>query len=120
MPTLIFGIAISAMLSVTSLLVVLTRVSPILSPTYAVPAFLLSALLAVGSVSTLGFYALWSRLPVHFWDTGKVITVSLRQGILLGLCTVILLSLSVLQLFSWAAAILAIAVFILIELALNA
>lgn len=120
MPTLIFGIAISALLSITSLMVVLTRVSPILSPVYAVPAFLVSLLLAVGSTATLALWFLWSRVPVHFWDTGKIITVSLRQGVLFSLCTVILFGLDVLQLFSWGAALLTVAVFSLIEVAMNA
>lgn len=119
MNSLLFGISASALLSVTSLLVILFRVSPLSAPVYALPAFFVSLFLSVSSVGTLALLSLWRVLPFHSWDLAKIVAVSLRQGIMLGLATCILLLFHLLGLLTWWIAVLIYAVFILIELALN-
>lgn len=119
MTSLLFGIIISALLSTTSLLVVLFRVSPLSAPAYALPAFFCSLFLTVSSVSSLILYAFWSFVPVHTWDIGKLLGISVRQGILLGIGTTILILFHLLGLLTWWIAILIYSVFVLVELAIN-
>ena len=119
MNSLLFGISASALLSVTSLLVILFRVSPLTAPAYALPAFFVSVLLSISSIATLGLLFLWRMLPIHSWDLAKIVSVSLRQGIMLGIGTCILLIFHVLGMLTWWIAIVIYAVFVLIELALN-
>lgn len=119
MNTLLFGISLSALLSTTSLLIVLFRVSPLTAPAQAVPALFASVLLSVSTVSALIFYAVWKMIPLHAWDTGKLLSISMRQGIFLGIATTILLLFHLLQLLNWWVALLIYAVFILVELALE-
>lgn len=119
MTTLFFSIATAAVLSITSLLVVIFRVSPLLSPGYALPAFFLSVFLTVVSVSTLALFFLWKWFPIHAWDEGKILGISLRQGIFLGCATVVLLLFLVLGLLTWWIAVLIYTVFALVEIALH-
>ena len=119
MTSLLFGITASALLSVTSLLVILFRVSPLSAPVYALPAFFISVLLSISSLATLGLIFLWRVLPFHSWDLARIVAVSLRQGIMLGVATCILLIFHLLGMLTWWIAILIYAVFVLIELALN-
>lgn len=119
MNSLLFGISLSALLSSTSLLIVLMRVSPLTAPKQALPAFFISVFLAVTSVSILAFFAFWKRWPHHHWDTGKLMNISLRQGIFMGVGTVIVLLFHLLELLNWWIALLIYAVFVLIELALD-
>jgi hypothetical protein len=119
MTSLLFGICLSALLSITSFLVVIFRVSPLSSAAYAIPAFLLSALLAVSSLGALGFYALWNVWPLHTWDTGKLLSVALRQGVFLGCAVTLILGILMLQILTWWIALLILMVFVLIEAALN-
>ena len=119
MNTLVFGISLAALLSTTSFLIVLFRVSPLLAPTQAVIAFFFSVLLSVSTVSTLLFMALWKTVPHHTWDTGKLTSISLRQGIFFGSATAIVLLFLLLQLLNWWVAVLIYGVFILVELALE-
>ena len=119
MTSLLFGISLSALLSTTSLLVVLFRVSPLTSPGYAIPAFFISLFLAVSSAGTLLFYAVWKFLPLHSWDLGQILGNSVRQGLFLGAATVVMLLFYLLGLLTWWIAIMIYGVFLLIELALN-
>jgi hypothetical protein len=104
---------------VTSLLVVVLRVSPLSAPTQAVPAFFISLFLSVSSVGTLFFLAVWKFTPVHSWDLAKILRVSLRQGILLACGTTVMTVFQMLQILNWWVAILIYGVFVLIELALH-
>lgn len=119
MTSLLFGISLSALLSTTSLLVVLFRVSPLTAPAYALPALFVSLFLAVSSIATLLCYALWRFVPLHSWDLGQILGISVRQGVFLGVATVILVLFHLLGLLTWWIAIMIYGVFILIELALN-
>lgn len=119
MTSLLFGIILSALLSLTSLLVVLFRVSPLSAPGQALPAFFLSLFLSVSSIATLLFFALWKMVPIHTWDTGKILSISLRQGIFIGLATMILILFHLLGLLTWWIAILIYGMFVLIEMAMS-
>lgn len=119
MNSLLFGIILSALFSVTSLLAVLFRVSPLLAPAQAVPAFFLSLFLSVATVGSLAFYGIWHVVTIHSWDTGTMLSVSLRQGAFLATGTVILLLFHLLGVLNWWIAIMIYAVFVLIELALE-
>lgn len=119
MNSLLFGICSSAVLSITSLLIVLLRVSPLTSPKYAIPAFFLTMFLSTSSVATLLCMVTWKHVPHHVWDTGKLTRISLRQGLFLGSATLICLLFHLLQLLNWWIALLIFAVFILIEMALD-
>ncbi len=119
MSSLLFGIGLSALLSVTSLVVVLFRVSPLTAPEQALPAFFASLLLAVSSVSAIALFYLWRLLPAQTWDTGKILSISVRQGIFIGLATTITVLFFLLGLLTWWVALLIFAVFVLIELAIH-
>lgn len=119
MNSLVFGITLSALLSCTSLLIVLLRVSPLTSPAQAVPAFFLSIFLSVTTVSMLVFMFLWKRIPHHSWDTAKLMTICLRQALFLGLAVVIVLLFHLFELLNWWIMLMIFAVFALVELALD-
>ena len=119
MTSLLFGIILSALFSVTSLLVILFRVSPLSAPGQAIPAFFGSVFLTVSSIGALLFFVLWRMLPVHTWDAGRILSISLRQGIFLGLGTIVLILFHLLGLLNWWIALLIYAVFVLIEMAMN-
>ncbi len=117
--SLLLGLGSAALLSLTSLLILLFRVSPLTAPSQAIPAFFLSLLLSVSTVGSLLLLGLWKMLPTHTWDSGKVVSVSLREGIFLGLAIAILTGFFLLELLTWWIVALVILVFGLIELALN-
>lgn len=117
MSSLPFGIAIAAVFSVTSLLIVLFRVSPLTAPAQALPAFFVALFLTMSTVGTIFFIALWRFLPWHVWDTGKITAIALRQGIFLALATTVVMLFLVLQLLNWWITLLIFGVFVLIELA---
>jgi hypothetical protein len=119
MSSLLFGIGISALLSTTSLLVVLFRVSPLSAPGQALPAFFFSLFLSVSSIGSLLLFAIWRMLPIHTWDSGKLLSVSVREGIFLGLGTSILLLFHLLGILTWWIALLIYTVFVLVELGIN-
>ncbi len=119
MNSLVFGISLAALLSTTSLLIVLFRVSPLLAPSQALFAFFFSTLLSVTTVGALVCMGAWKHIVHVSWDTGKLTSISLRQGIFLGVATAICLLFVVLQLITWWIALLIYGVFLLIELALE-
>lgn len=119
MNSLVFGISLAAALSTTSLLIVLFRVSPLLAPTQALSALFLSALLSVTTVGTLAFMGLWKHVLHLSWDTGKLTSISLRQGIFLGAAVTITLLFLVLGLLTWWIMVLIFGVFVLVEMALE-
>lgn len=119
MTSLLFGIALSALLSSTSLLIVLFRVSPLTSTQQALPAFLVSLFLTISTVGALFFLVLWRYVPIHSWDGGKLMRIALRQGFFLGTGTMVLLFFYLFGLLTWWIAVVIYAVFLLIELALE-
>lgn len=119
MTNLLYSIIVAAMLSTTSLLAIVFRISPLSLPGQAVTAFFVSLFLSVATTSTLLLSAFWRWFPVHAWDEGKTLSISLRQGLFLGTAVVILLLFQLLSLLTWWIAILILLVFILIETALH-
>ena len=119
MNSLLFGISLSALFSVTSFLIVLIRVSPLTAPAQAVPAFFISLFMSVSTVGALALYNLWKFVPIHTWDMGKLLSISLRQGALLGLAVVVILLFHLLSLLNWWIALMILGVFVLVELALE-
>lgn len=119
MTTLLFGIITAALLSATSLAVILLRVSPLSSPGQALPIFFASVFLTVGSACTVLLYVLWRWIPVHAWDEGKILSIALRQGVFVATATVVLILFHLLGVLTWWIGILIYLVFLLIELALQ-
>jgi hypothetical protein len=119
MTTLLYSIIIAALLSVTSLITVVLRVSPLLSPAQALPAFFLSVFLSIAMMMTLLLYVVWKWFPVHAWDEGKILGISLRQGMFLAAATVIMILFHLLGILNWWIGVLIYVVFLLIELALQ-
>lgn len=118
MVSLLLSLAAAFLLSFTSLLAVLLRVSPLTSPSQAVPAFFFSLFLTVSTASSLLLTLLLCSLPSKQWDRGTLLSAALREGGLLGLTTVLLLLFHRLDILTWATGSLTIVIFSLIELAL--
>lgn len=119
MTTLLYSIIVTALLSVTSLIAVVLRVSPLTAPGQALPAFFASVFLTVTSIMTLLLYALWKWFPLHAWDEGKILSIALRQGIFIGLAVVIILLFHLMGILTWWIAVLVFLAFVLIEIALQ-
>ncbi len=119
MTSLLYSIIAAGLLSITSLLVVIFRVSPFTSPAQALPAFFASVFLSLACITTLLLYVIWKNFPLHAWDEGKVLSISLRQGIFISLATIICILFHLLGLFTWWIGVLIFLVFILVEVALH-
>jgi hypothetical protein len=119
MTTLLYSIIIAALLSTTSLIAVLLRISPLSSPLQAIPAFFASVFLSVATVGTLLLYMLWKWFPIHAWDEGKILTVALREGVFIALTVVIILLFHLLGILTWWIAAMIVLVFLIIEVALH-
>lgn len=118
MTSILARIGAAALLSLTSLLVILFRVSPLSAPALAVPFFFLTMFLTVSSFGTLACFGIWSRLSVEGMDSGRKLSVSLREGLFMGAATVLLLLFLLLQILTWWIGILIYLIFFLIEMAL--
>ena len=119
MAPLLLRIAAAAFLSLSSLIVILFRVSPLSSPGLAVPFFFLTLLLSTASISTLASYGIWSHISVEGMDAGRKISVSLREGLFLAIATALLFVFQILGILTWWIGGLIYLVFILIEVALH-
>jgi len=119
MNSLLFGIILSAIFSSTSLIAVLMRVSPLTDPAQAVPAFFVSLFLTISTVSSIAFMGMWKAIPFHAWDTGKLVSISLRQGIFLGSALAIIMLFHLLNMLNWWIGLLIAAVFLLVEMAME-
>jgi hypothetical protein len=119
MTPILLRIGAAAFLSVTSLFVVLMRVSPLTSPGIALPLFFITIFLAASSLTTLGLYGLWCSVSIEEMDAGRKITVALREGLFFGGATILLLLFQILGILNWWVAVLIYAVFLFIELALQ-
>lgn len=119
MTGLLFSVVLAAVLSLTSLLTVLLRVSPLTSPGQALSTFFLSVFLGVMSVSCLMLYGMWKVIPLHTWDDGTTLRVSLRQGLFLAIATVLLILFHLLGILTWWAGLTIYAIFLLVEIALH-
>ena len=113
------GIALAFLLSLSSLAVVILRVSPLFSPEFALPFFFLSIFIVVASFVALLLLMIKDLLNNQPLRSRQFVGSSLRQGIFIasGTCFVILLYL--LQILNWWIALLVYAIFILIEFAIG-
>jgi hypothetical protein len=119
MLSLLLRIAAAGFLSLSSLLVILFRVSPISSPKVAIPTFFLSLFLAVASFSSLGLYAIWHRISIEGMDLGSKMNIALREGIFLASAVCFLVLFQLLSIFTWWIGLLILLIFLLVELALH-
>lgn len=118
MISILARIAVAALLSLTSLIVILLRVSPLTTPGIAVPFFFLTVFLSAASLTTLVCYAIWSRLSVEGMDAGRKLSVSLREGLFIGTATVLTFLFLILGILTWWIGVLIFLVFLLVEMAL--
>ena len=58
-------------------------------------------------------------MPTHMWDMGKLTSISLRQGILLGISLTVIVLFHQLNLLNWWIGVLIVAVSVLVEVALD-
>ena len=116
---LLLRITAAAFLSVTSLIVVLFRVSPLVSPGLAVPFFFLTVFLSTASIATLVCYLVWVNVSIEGMDAGRKISISLREGLFLATATILLFVFQILGILTWWIAGLIYLVFLLIEVALH-
>jgi hypothetical protein len=116
---LFLRIGAAFLLSLSSLLVILFRVSPITSPEMAIPAFFISFFLVVASGSTLLFYALWHKVSIEGMDLGSKMNIALRQGLFLALTLSLLVLFQMLSILTWWIGLLICLTFLLIEIALH-
>jgi hypothetical protein len=119
MTSLLFGTTLAALLSLTSLLTVLFRVSPLLAPVQAIPAFLMSILLTITTWGTLAFFMIWKRVSPQSIHEGPLLSIALREGVFLGLGTTAVMVFHILDLLNIWIAILIYMVFLLVELAMH-
>jgi hypothetical protein len=75
--------------------------------------------LSIVSISTLLLFYMWRWFPLHTWDEGKILSIALRQGIFLGLATLVLIMFHLFGLLTWWIALLIYVVFLLIEIAMH-
>ncbi len=123
------GIALAFFLSLSSLAVVILRVSPLTAPEFALPFFFLSVFIAVTSLIALILSIIRSITILKPWTgsedahpalkTKKIVGLSLRQGVFFAVATCLVLFLWVLHIMNWWIVILIYAVFVLVEMALN-
>lgn len=118
MTNLLFSLSLAALLSLTSLLVILFRVSPLQAPLQALPAFFLSLLLSTSSIGTLIAYLFWKRFAATKSDAA-LFRIAFREGVFLGLCSLVLLALLLLQILTPLIAFFTLAVFVIVEVALH-
>lgn len=118
MTSVLARIGAAALLSLSALVVILFRVSPLVAPGVAVPSFFLSLFLASASIASLICYFIWSRLSIEGMDAGRKLSVSLREGLFFALATVLLFLFLILEILTWWIGALIYLVFCLIEMAL--
>jgi hypothetical protein len=119
MTSLLFGIALAALLSTASFLVVLLRVSPLTAPVQAIPAFFVSLFLSIATISALLLALVWRYASGQSWNAGTLLSVSLREGLFLATIVTLLLLFHLLGLLNWWIGLMVVAVFVLIEVALH-
>ena len=119
MTPLLIRIGAATLLAFTSLLVVLFKVSPLTSPGVAIPLFFLTVFLSTAGFISLVAYIVWSRLSVEGMDTGRKMSVSLREGLFAAVAVDLLFLFQILGILTWWIAGLICLVFLLVEVALH-
>jgi len=111
------GIALAFFLSLSSLAVVILRVSPLSSPEFALPFFFLSIFILVASFVALILLVIKDLLNNQPLRSRQFVGSSLRQGIFVGAGSCFLILLHLLHILNWWIALLVYAIFALIEMA---
>ena len=96
----VLSLVLAALVSLTSLYLVVNRIDPFSDETLGLVLFFLSLFFSVSSVLSLIGYA----LRMTFYRDELFLNhfnVSLRQGIILGICIVALMGLQVLRTLTW-------------------
>lgn len=140
MPSALVSITLAFLLGASSLVLVLFRVSPITAPEFALPFLFASALVTASAGAGLLLCVLkcvYALRPAFLGgdparETERIVALhhplvyarafvgsSLRQGAFFGIATTLLLFLFLLQILNWWIALLAYAVFLLIEMAVG-
>lgn len=118
MTLILLRIATAGVLALLSLVVILFRVSPFSAPGIALPFFFLTFFLVIAAFGTLLCYAVWERINVEGMDAGKKLSASLREGFFLGIASVLLVLLQILDVLTWWIGGLLYLIFVLVEVAL--
>lgn len=126
----LLGLLSTSLLSLSSLVVVLVRISPLLDPAYALSFLFLTFFFTVGTMSSslliaLHVYLLKAAAPRSgasaptTGDAQSLLRSSLRRGFLFALASCIILFLHLLHVLTWWIAGLVYLVLILVELAVE-
>jgi hypothetical protein len=113
------GITLALFLSLSSFIVVMLRVSPLISPKFALPFFFLSIFIAITAFIALILSVMKGFLTHQPFRSRRIISSSLRQGLFTGIGTCLIILLWLLHVLNWWIAALVYAVFVLIELAMG-
>lgn len=119
MSTALLGLFSAAILSISSLLLVLIRVSPLSTPHYALPLFFVALFLSVATVSASLLLLVRTLLTSGRQELYASINASLRQGVFLGCFACCVVIFHLLGLLTWWIAILIGMVFFFIEMAVQ-
>jgi len=117
MSNTLLSLASASLLSLSSLLVVLVRMSPLLDPAYALFFLFLTLFFSVGTVASS--FLITFQVCLLKTDAQEVLRPSLRRGFLFALLTCVLLFLHLLHVLTWWIAGLVYLVLILVELAVE-
>lgn len=98
---------------------ILFRVSPLSSPTVAVPFFFLTLFLFVASTTTLVALGLWHYVEIEGMDVGKKISIALREGLFFATAILLVFLFQILGILTWWIVVLIFLVFVLVEMALQ-
>ena len=98
---------------------ILFRVSPLSSPTVAVPFFFLTLFLFSASTVTLIGLGSWQYVKIEGMDTGKKISIAFREGLFFATAITLVFLFQILGILTWWIIVLIFLVFILVEMALQ-
>lgn len=111
----VFVLFVAALVSLVSLFIVLTRLDPFADERLALILFFVSLFLSSSSVLSLLGYA----IRVFFYSDELFLNhfnVSLRQGIILGLCVSALMGFQILRTLTWWNGLLIVVISFLVEI----
>ncbi|MBT3834706.1 hypothetical protein HOF56_00495 [Candidatus Peribacteria bacterium] len=125
MYSVLIGIATAFLLGISSLVVVIFRVSPLTSSEFALPFFFLSLIISISSFFALSISLVQVFINKHLLHKGhsgkfrRIISSSMRQGAFISIATCFVILLHLLHILNWWIAVLIYLVFALIEIAIS-
>lgn len=111
----VLALAITLLISLFSFYLVLTKLNPISDTNVALPLFFVSIFFFVSSLLSLIGYSLRIALYQHELFLNHF-NISLRQGIILGLCMSTLVGLQIMRTLSWWSGLLIIIISFFLEI----